>query len=146
MATEAMADSGEATQLVLVGWDGSAGSEHAVRQAAAEAQWRGARLHVLLSWDLLDQPGEFDPQFDAARATAMVRDAAARLVPGDIEVTASAVLDRPASALLEAADTMGASLIVVGSRGRGSVKGAILGSVSHSVATKASVPVLVVPL
>ncbi len=136
----------DTVELVLVGWDGSAGADRAVRLAAQEARWRGARLHILLAWDLLDQPGDFDPQFDAARATAVARDAAARLVSGDdLEVTASAVLERPAQALLRAAEELGATVIVVGSRGRGSVRGAILGSVSHSVASKAKVPVLVVP-
>jgi len=37
-----------------------------------------------------------------------------------------------------------ASMIVTGSRGRGAVAGAVLGSVSHSLITHATVPVLVV--
>ena len=46
-------------------------------------------------------------------------------------------------ALLDAAD--GAALLVVGTRGRGSLTSAALGSVSHEVARRASCPVVVVP-
>lgn len=42
------------------------------------------------------------------------------------------------------ADTIDADLIVVGSRGRNAVKGALLGSVSHGVLHEARRPVLIV--
>jgi nucleotide-binding universal stress UspA family protein len=42
------------------------------------------------------------------------------------------------------AEGLGASMIVVGSRGRGTAAGAVLGSVSHGLIKYASVPVLVV--
>lgn len=42
------------------------------------------------------------------------------------------------------AEGIGASMIVTGSRGRGSVAGAVLGSVSHNLIKYATIPVLVV--
>jgi len=42
------------------------------------------------------------------------------------------------------ADSKGADLIVVGSRGRGPVGSALLGSVSHGVVRQAKRPVLIV--
>jgi nucleotide-binding universal stress UspA family protein len=51
----------------------------------------------------------------------------------------------PAERLAELADDEGAELIVVGSRGRGSLKAAFLGSVSNSLIGIARCPVLVVP-
>jgi nucleotide-binding universal stress UspA family protein len=51
----------------------------------------------------------------------------------------------PADRLLDAVDEEGAELLVVGSRGRGSVSSAVLGSVSRRLTTDARCPVVVVP-
>ena len=51
----------------------------------------------------------------------------------------------PAEMLLSLADDEHAELLVVGSRGRGPLKAALLGSVSSAVATRASCPVVIVP-
>jgi nucleotide-binding universal stress UspA family protein len=55
------------------------------------------------------------------------------------------MLGIPAERLAELADDEGADLIVVGSRGRGALKAAFLGSVSNSLIGIARCPVLVVP-
>jgi nucleotide-binding universal stress UspA family protein len=51
----------------------------------------------------------------------------------------------PGDRLADLADEEAAELIIVGSRGRGAVKAAILGSVSTDVIGVARRPVLVVP-
>jgi nucleotide-binding universal stress UspA family protein len=51
----------------------------------------------------------------------------------------------PAGAIMETADSEGAELIVVGSRGRGSLRSAALGSVSQELAARALCPVVIVP-
>lgn len=80
-----------------------------------------------------------------AEAEAMQR-AALTAVPAEdlnaVEVVQRAVLGTAADVLLEAAD--GADLLVVGSRGRGGLTGALLGSVSQRCVTRAPCPVLVV--
>jgi nucleotide-binding universal stress UspA family protein len=60
----------------------------------------------------------------------------------DVEVDRRVVLGQPVQTLVDAAD--GAQLLVVGSRGRGAVRSALLGSVSHGVAHLATCPVAVV--
>jgi nucleotide-binding universal stress UspA family protein len=50
-----------------------------------------------------------------------------------------------ATRLMELADEDGAELLVVGSRGRGSIRSAMLGSVSRTLAASASSPVVIVP-
>jgi nucleotide-binding universal stress UspA family protein len=47
-------------------------------------------------------------------------------------------------ALTEAADRVGASVVVAGSRGRGGIASAVLGSVSSALANNAERPTLVV--
>jgi nucleotide-binding universal stress UspA family protein len=51
----------------------------------------------------------------------------------------------PADRLLEAVERDGAELLVVGSRGRGSIRSALLGSVSRRLTSEARCPVVVVP-
>ena len=50
----------------------------------------------------------------------------------------------PSKVILDLSESIGVDLIIVGSRGLGGVKEFMLGSVSHSVARHASVPVLIV--
>jgi nucleotide-binding universal stress UspA family protein len=50
-----------------------------------------------------------------------------------------------ASAILHAAEDLAADAIVVGTRGRGKIAQAILGSVAHTVAARARIPVVIVP-
>jgi nucleotide-binding universal stress UspA family protein len=50
----------------------------------------------------------------------------------------------PAEAIVKAADAHGAAMIVIGSRGRGALASAVLGSVSSAVATQSTCPVTVV--
>jgi nucleotide-binding universal stress UspA family protein len=51
--------------------------------------------------------------------------------------------DGIAKTILEVADTLSARLIVCGQRGRGAIRTALLGSVSHQLASHASHPVLI---
>src|SRR5581483_10052121 len=50
-----------------------------------------------------------------------------------------------ASTILQEADDTAATLIVIGARGRGALRSALLGSVSRDVAAAANCPVVVVP-
>lgn len=59
------------------------------------------------------------------------------------EVTVEVLRGRPATAIVEAAKTFRADLIVVGSRGHGTIETMLLGSVSAEIVDHATVPVLV---
>lgn len=129
---------------IVVGVDGSEGSDAALRWAVAEARAHGARLEVVLAWSYLDQPTvEFDPDYGEPVARAALDLVIERAGPtDDLEVVRTCVNDLPARALLAASQT--ADLVVVGSRGLGAFKGMVLGSVSQQVVTRAACSVLVV--
>ncbi len=54
-------------------------------------------------------------------------------------------MGEPATVVIDVAETYGAELVVVGTRGRGKIASAVLGSVSSAVVSLSSCPVLVVP-
>jgi nucleotide-binding universal stress UspA family protein len=60
----------------------------------------------------------------------------------DVPVERVVTWDRPARTLVERSD--GAQLVVVGSCGRGSFAGLVLGSVSHALLHRANCPVAVI--
>jgi nucleotide-binding universal stress UspA family protein len=139
---------------VLVGVDGSEGSLTALRWAVRWALVRGAEVTVLAAYatDAYRSNADF-VDLDAlnavhdgtrARVQAAVRavldsDSAFRGVPVGVQVEPG-----PASELLvrRSAD---ADLLVVGSRGHGAVRSALLGSVALRSVSAAECPVVVVP-
>ena len=131
--------------VVVVGVDGSEGSDRALRWAAEEAQLRGATLRAVCVWSYLDQSGRpFDPTYGEDDALALVDGAVAGLGAGaeGIEIEKLAINDLPARGLIEAA--AGADLVVVGARGIGGFRGLLLGSVSQQCAAHARCPVVIV--
>lgn len=148
------ADSGLAlTGLIAVGVDGSDNGRDALRFALAEARLRGARLSVVQAWGIsrlaLSDPGaagvvEQVHEELSADATSVLRtelEAVAASSAG-VEIDENVVEGQPAAALVEASRR--ADLLVVGSRGHGSLVGALLGSVSQQCLHHASCPVAVV--
>jgi nucleotide-binding universal stress UspA family protein len=75
-------------------------------------------------------------------AGATLEDARQRLSGPDLEATASVLHGRPATAIIDAADSMRADLVVVGTRGHGSIQSMLVGSVSGEIIDQAAVPVL----
>ncbi|HWB57272.1 MAG TPA: universal stress protein [Gaiellaceae bacterium] len=134
---------------IVVGVDGSACSECAVRRAVELAAGLGDTLVLAFAveppfrsvgdeWreaqSALEELGR--PILDAAVAKA-----------GEAGVEAEAVLvpKRPTEALLGLAAERDARLIVVGSASERPLTGLILGSVPHKLVHRSTVPVLVVP-
>ncbi len=88
------------------------------------------------------------PELEAVRTSArasgqqILDEAAEALACDNLELR---ILEgRPAAALCELAEELGARAIVVGSRGRGGMRRALLGSVSDHVVRNAPCPVVVV--
>jgi nucleotide-binding universal stress UspA family protein len=78
----------------------------------------------------------------ADEAGASVR---ARLAGAGEPPEVQIVVGSPAEAIMDAAEREGAELLVVGSRGRGPLRSAVLGSVSRELASSAPCPVVIVP-
>ena len=78
-----------------------------------------------------------------AEAKRTVEEARARLERPDVTVQSAVLGGRPATAIVDQARGMRADLVVVGSRGHGTIESMLLGSVSAEVIDHASAPVLV---
>jgi len=131
---------------VLIGVDGSPGSELATAIAFDEASRRNVGLIALHAWsdvDVSEWPG-----LDWPLARAMSEDLLTERLAGwrakypDVDVRQIVARDRPAHQLVTHAAE--AQLLVVGSHGRGGFSGMLVGSVSESVAQLAHTPVIVV--
>jgi nucleotide-binding universal stress UspA family protein len=137
---------------VVVGTDGSATAEAAVRHAADLAKACGAALTIVSAYTRSDpEPGAATPAGEEWIAT----DAAGaqdRVVAGVDVAAKSGVQDArgrtgagdPASVLLDIAGDVGADVIVVGSRGMASASRFLLGSVPNRVSHHASCDVIIV--
>jgi nucleotide-binding universal stress UspA family protein len=138
-----------AAPRIVVGVDGSKGSQTALKWAIEEAHLRGASIEAVYAWSSQYGAGGFAPpllrvaQDDAERA--LLEHAVGAVADGteDVVIGRHAVHGPTASTLIDAARD--ADLLVVGSRGRGGFAALLLGSVSHRVLSEAPCPVAVVP-
>lgn len=78
-----------------------------------------------------------------AQASRTVEAARARLVRSGLRVETAVLRGRPATAIVDRAGDLRADLIVVGSRGHGTIGSMLLGSTSAEVIDHAEIPVLV---
>lgn len=132
---------------VVVGSDGSETALRALGFAVERAAQRDVPLRVLRAWE---PPGDrwvppgFDPEETAAaeRAAAEAELATWRESFPDVPVEVEAVPGSPSALLVEASRS--AQLVVVGSRGRGGLRGMLLGSVSQQLIQHSHCPVAVV--
>lgn len=76
-------------------------------------------------------------------ARQTVDQAQRRITRSGVDVEAEVMRGRPAATIADAASSMRADVIVVGSRGHGTIESMVLGSVSAEVVDRAQVPVLV---
>lgn len=128
-------ESGAGQARVLVGADGSAGSAASVRALAGLADPARAAVRVLAVAPAAG--GTPEDVARAARETAAraAEEAAVPLRGAGFDVTIEVAQGEPASTLLDRADEH--DLFVVGSRGMGAIRRALLGSVSDALARRA---------
>ena len=142
---------------IVVGVDGSEHSRRALGLAVSMAAESEGEVVVVNSWEV---PYPYDPiamtaagyrpqddVFDK-QSEQMVAELIADVMDDqredvNVEVTVVRTQSSPVDALLEA--SAGADAVVVGSRGRGTVRGLLLGSVSQGVLHRSKVPVVVLP-
>lgn len=148
-----------APRATLICYDGSDGSRNALRSVAHLLASK--EVVVLTVWQTLasrlaetggfgifalDNEDEVDRQEEAAAREAAEEGARRAREQGfsataRVEGSTSAVW----RAIVDAAHEIDAELIVCGTRGRGEVESALLGSVSHGVLRNAHRPVLIAP-
>jgi nucleotide-binding universal stress UspA family protein len=139
---------------ILVATDSSEEASLAARTAVDLADKTNSELHVV-HVEPVSLP--LDPYTDVVRETKEIeenrRKMAQRLLDEQVErITASggtvtqahARLGKPDEEIILLAEEIGAGLIVMGSRGLGGLRRALMGSVSDSVVRHAHCPVLVV--
>ena len=126
------------TDGIVTGYDGSPGSDEALRWAAREAWARATELTICFAWppDELAQPGDSGVHDRARQRGEEFLARGARSigsVPDPSDVRAVLVEGPPARVLCERSGS--AEMVVVGSRGHGGLPGSLLGSVSWQVAS-----------
>jgi nucleotide-binding universal stress UspA family protein len=139
------------TGSVVVGIDGSPGSELAVGFAVEEAARRNTGLTAVHAWDAFDSRGQKDA-LPLVYEPGALKDEENRVLSEslagwaqrypEVAVLRELVRGRPAAALIERSQN--AQLLVTGARGRGGFAGLVLGSVSQTVLHHAGCPVAVV--
>ena len=133
------------TKIVLA-TDGSKDAELASRTAADLAQSTSSELHVLYVGEAANPYAEEVGLAGDDRQARAVLDAEAekvRAVGGKV-AQAHLSMGKADHEIVALAEEIGAGLIVIGSRGRGGIRRALMGSVSASVVRHAHCPVLVV--
>jgi nucleotide-binding universal stress UspA family protein len=141
-----------AIEHIVVGVDGSDGSEHALSWAADLAESLDAQVlavHVVPeSW--LIELNAFQLKADeliADRRAKLSEAWTGALRERGVRHTTELVRGNPATELLRIAQEHGADLVVVGgTRHRGPRRDSLLGHTAHRVANHSTLPVVVVPL
>ena len=138
---------------IVVGVEGSACSRAALRWAVEEARFRCGVVEVVTAFLPTYVPAAPDFGYvpldpvDVVDEVRKMQDAAVTEVRDSFD-TAGVYIEqkllkgRAADTLIAAAE--GADMLVVGNRGRGGVRGLLLGSVSQQIAQHATCPVVIV--
>ena len=140
---------------IVVGIEGSGGAKAALKWAIQEAKFRHATIVVATayspSWVPVSPDFTYIPvdNFNVEEEVGRMQEQIAHEV---LEEVGSAQADikyvrkkgSPADTLIAIAEAEDADMLVVGSRGRGGVRGLLLGSVSHQIAHHGSCPVVIV--
>ena len=143
---------------ILLATDGSKEAELAFASAADLSEKTGSELHVVYVGHMplvsYESPGAttLDPDLHRRMQDGAQKEARTKLdeqlqqvgESGEEVAGVHARLGRPDAEIVGLADELGAGLIVLGSRGLGPLRRALMGSVSDSVVRHAHCPVLVV--
>ena len=140
-------------ESIVVGTDGSDSAQRAVAEAIRMAQALKAEVHLVSAFEPLRGAKIAGAPEGAAKVWAPLPDAtvektlteaAAAVRFRGLEVSTHAVEKDPADALVEVADEVGASMIVVGNRGMHGARRLMLGNVPNKVSHRARCNVLIV--
>jgi nucleotide-binding universal stress UspA family protein len=138
---------------ILLATDGSEEASLAARTAVDLADKTGSDLHVAFVLRTQDTPDYHIMGFNIEEPPEEIKQMGQRLLDEQVRWVEEAGgtvagahfrITRPDQGILAVGEDVGAGLIVLGSRGLGGVKRALMGSVSDSVVRHAHCPVLVV--
>ncbi|MEO6501195.1 MAG: universal stress protein [Jatrophihabitantaceae bacterium] len=137
------------SQVIVVGVDGSDNSRDAARWALAQAALTGTGLRAVSSWRWPNYLTRIPPGVDLAAETGETLDSIIDAVLAEnpqaaasVSVTRHVVEGPAGPALLT--QSAGATLLVVGARGRAAFPGMLLGSVAEYCVRQGDCPVVVV--
>jgi nucleotide-binding universal stress UspA family protein len=138
---------------ILLATDGSEEAQLASTTAADLAEKTNSELHVLTVgpdyplYELPEHPAEFEDVLRENRREAkeVLEQQAKRIEESGVSVKETHLREgRADEEIVEVAEEIGAGLIVMGSRGYGRLRRALLGSVSDAVVRHAHCPVTIV--
>jgi nucleotide-binding universal stress UspA family protein len=132
---------------VIVGYDGSIPAKEAVRAAIDVGKAYGDKVIVACAYDVNPLGGEVKDYAAALKelANKRLREATELAGAEGAEVEAVMIERAPAEGLVELATERDARVIVIGTRGEGRIRGALLGSTAHKLLHMSHHPVLVIP-
>jgi nucleotide-binding universal stress UspA family protein len=131
---------------LVIGYDGTAGADRALDEAATLARALGDRLVLVFSFEAPRTGGEV-ADLDAAideRGRAVLEQGRARCAGAGLEIELRQRHQEPAEGLIDVADEVDARMIVTGSYGERPLKGALIGSTPYRLVHLSDRPVLVV--
>lgn len=136
-------------KTILIGTDGSDPAGEALDIAIELARDTGAKLEVISVQQPLPhgRAGSGPPILEVEQphgAEHIAEAATDRARAAGITATPHAPRGDVVDVLADAATSLDADLLVVGSRGHGSLSGAVLGSVSHGLVSRSPVPLTIV--
>jgi nucleotide-binding universal stress UspA family protein len=137
---------------IVVGTDGSETAKRAVTEAVRLAKALGAQVHVVSAYEPLRARVTGAPEGAAQvwqplpddKVESILDQAAAGIRLAGLEVTPHAVRKDPADALIQVANEVDATMIVVGSKGMHGARRLALGNVPNKVSHQARCNVLIV--
>jgi nucleotide-binding universal stress UspA family protein len=138
---------------ILLATDGSKEAQLAATTAADLTQKTNSELHVVTVgpdyplYELPEHPAEFEDVLRENRREAkeMLEQQAKQIEEAGVTINETHLREgRAAEEIVEVAEEIGAGLIVMGSRGYGRLRRALLGSVSDAVVRHAHCPVTIV--
>ncbi|MCW3768638.1 universal stress protein [Paenarthrobacter ureafaciens] len=138
------------SKQIVVGYDGSTEAKQAVTWAARQAVLRGCQLHlvhcslwILVTSDLGPVPGVADSGLERAAERVLEEGlAVVKEAEPSVDVTSTLLHGMPRDHMGKL--SVGAEMLVLGSRGLGGFLGLLVGSVSLEMAATASCPVAVI--